>query len=62
MKKLKERLTSYVVWLAILGYVSAVLIAFVPELNDKVQIISQALLGILVTLGILNNPTDKTQF
>lgn len=62
MKKLKERLTSYVVWLAILGYVSAVLIAFVPELNDKVQIIAQALLGILVTLGILNNPTDKTQF
>ena len=62
MKKLKERLTSYVVWLAILGYVSAVLIAFVPELNDKVQIIAQALLGILVTLGILNNPTDKAQF
>lgn len=62
MKKLKERLSSYVVWLAILGYVSAVLIAFVPELNDKVQIIAQALLGILVTLGILNNPTDKTQF
>lgn len=64
---IKERLRSWAVWLAVLGAVGVILNAF--GVFEKIGIDSMtfdvlvnAVGTILISFGILNNPTDKTGF
>lgn len=57
--ELKKRLTSVVTWVAIIGYVGTILVSYSPELNEHFQLIATGVLGILVALGVINNPTDR---
>ena len=64
---IKERLKSWAVWLAVLGAVGVILNAF--GVFEKIgidcmtfDVIVNALGTILISFGILNNPTDKSRF
>jgi len=59
----QNRLTSTVVWAAVLGQVLLILGLFVaPEISDTVKIVGFAVIEILTLFGVLNNPTSKTNF
>lgn len=65
--KLKERLKSWPVWLAVLGAVG--IIGNSLGLFEKIgidfsewDIIVNAIGGVLVAFGVLNNPTDREHF
>lgn len=59
---MKKRLTSKVVWLAVLAQVLIIVEVFIPQISQEVKIISTALIEIATLFGILNNPTDKENF
>ena len=64
---IKERLKSWAVWLSVLGALGVILNSFgvFEKLgldSTEFDIIVNALGSILVTFGILNNPTDKANF
>ena len=63
----KERLKSWAVWASVLGALGIILNSvgvFEAIGMDAAEfdIIINAVGAILVTFGILNNPTDKTHF
>lgn len=63
----KERLKSWAVWASVLGALGIILNSFgvFEKLgldSTEFDIIINALGSILVTFGILNNPTDKANF
>lgn len=64
---MKERLTSWVTWTSVLSLVGLILMYF--GVFDKLgmdlgkwETLVEAILGVLVAFGILNNPTDKKNF
>lgn len=59
---MKKRLTSKVVWLAVLAQVLIIVEVFIPQISQEVKIVSTALIEIATLFGILNNPTDKENF
>lgn len=60
--KIKERLKSKVVWLAILAQVVVVVAVFSPQIAEELKAISIPIIEIVTLIGILNNPTDKEGF
>lgn len=55
-----ERLKSPVVISNIVGAVAMVLINLgIIETGDTIQSVANAAIGILIAVGVLNNPTDK---
>lgn len=60
--KIKERLKSKVVWLAILAQVVVVVAVFSPQIAEELKTISIPIIEIVTLIGILNNPTDKEGF
>ena len=55
-----ERLKSPVVISNIVGAVVMVLINLgIIETGDTIQSVANAAIGILIAIGVLNNPTDK---
>lgn len=60
MKGIIERLKSPVVISNIVGAVAMVLINLgIIETGDTIQSVANAAIGILIAIGVLNNPTDK---
>lgn len=60
MKNIIERLKSPVVISNIVGAVVMVLINLgIIETGDTIQSVANAAIGILIAVGVLNNPTDK---
>lgn len=60
MKGIIERLKSPVVISNIVGAVVMVLINLgIIDTGDTIQSIANAAIGILIAVGVLNNPTDK---
>lgn len=60
MKGIIERLKSPVVISNIVGAVVMILINLgIIETGDTIQTVANAAIGILIAVGILNNPTDK---
>lgn len=58
-----SRFKNYGLWVAILSLIPMILSAFgVKVVADEYQPIVNTILGILVTLGILNNPTTATKW
>lgn len=60
--KIKERLKSKVVWLAILAQVVVMVAVFSPQIAEELKAISIPIIEIVTLIGILNNPTDKEGF
>jgi uncharacterized membrane protein len=59
----QNRLTSPVVWAAVLAQVLLVLTLFVtPQVSDTVKIVGFAAIEILTLFGVLNDPTNKAGF
>jgi len=58
----KERLTSKVVWLAVLSQILLIVVLFKPEIADYIKIIATSIIEILTLFGVLNNPSDKENF
>ena len=57
-----KRLKNYGLWVSVLALVPMVLEGFGVEiLPDNYQMIATSVLGILVTAGILNNPTTANK-
>lgn len=60
--KIKERLKSKVVWLAILSQVVVIIAVFSPQIAAELKAISIPIIEIVTLIGILNNPADKEGF
>lgn len=65
--EMKKRLTSWATWTSVLSLVG--LILSMLGVFDKIgidigrwDILVDAVLGVLVAFGILNNPTDRKNF
>lgn len=64
---IKERLKSWAVWVSVLGAVGVILnsVGVFEKLgidSATFDVIVNAVGTILITFGILNNPTDKSSF
>lgn len=59
---MQNRFKSSVVWLAVLSQVLLIIGLFLPNVADEVKIVGTAMIEILTLFGILNNPTDKSNF
>ncbi len=64
---IKERLKSWAVWVSVLGAVGVILNSLgvfekIGITSATFDIIVNAVGTILITFGILNNPTDKNSF
>jgi hypothetical protein len=62
MKQVLSRLKSPVVIIQILGTIVGVLIFFVPNQTQAIQIVDSAIIAIINLLSGLNNPADAQNF
>ena len=58
----QKRLTSKVVWLAVLAQALLIVGLYLPDISDQVKIVGTAVIEILTLFGVLNNPTDQENF
>lgn len=61
-EKIKERLKSKIVWLAILAQVVLIVTLFNPSVANEIKIVSTSLIEMATLIGVLNNPSDKEEF
>lgn len=59
---MQNRFKSAVVWLAVLSQILLVVGLYLPNIAEEIKIIGTAAIEILTLFGILNNPTDKSNF
>lgn len=59
---MQNRFKSSVVWAAVLAQILLVVGLFLPNIADEIKIVGTAAIEILTLFGILNNPTDKSNF
>lgn len=62
MKEILERLKSPVVIIQIITTIVGVIIFFLPNQEQNIQIISGAIVTIINLFAGLNNPVDKNNF
>lgn len=58
----QNRFKSSVVWAAVLGQILLVVGLYLPDVADEIKIVGTVAIEILTLFGILNNPTDKSNF
>jgi uncharacterized membrane protein len=58
----QNRFKSKVVWASVLAQVLVIVGLFLPQLSDTIKVIGTSILEIVTVLGILNNPSDATNF
>ena len=61
----QNRFKSVVTWTAIVSFVLSMLVTtgvILPDASEAIAGAVSGVLNMLVVFGILNNPTDKTQF
>lgn len=61
-ERIKSKLSSPVVWLAVVAQVAGIIAMFNPELSDTLKAIAVSLVSICTLFGILNNPDNKEGF
>lgn len=59
---MQNRFKSSVVWVAVLSQILLVVGLYLPNIADEIKIIGTAVIETLTLFGILNNPTDKSNF
>lgn len=59
---MKERLTSKVVWLAVLSQILLIVVLYKPEIAEQIKVVATAIIEIATLFGVLNNPSDKENF
>lgn len=59
---MKERLTSKVVWLAVLSQILLIVVLYKPEIAEHIKVVATAIIEIATLFGVLNNPSDKENF
>ncbi|MEG1053033.1 MAG: hypothetical protein RSF79_13430 [Janthinobacterium sp.] len=62
---MQNRIQSKVVWAAVIAQVLAILVTLGVidlGLSDTINAVVVSALELLVAFGVLNNPTDKTNF
>jgi hypothetical protein len=62
MQNILERLKSPVVQIQLISIVVGVVIFFIPNIEQAVQVVSGALIAIINVIAGLNNPTDKVNW
>lgn len=60
--RIKEKITSPVVWLAVIAQVAGLIALFNPEITDTFKAIAISIVEICTLFGILNNPNNKEGF
>lgn len=58
----QSRWRSKYVWAAVFAQALIIVGLFLPQISDTIKIIGTAVLESLTVLGILNNPTDSTNW
>lgn len=61
-ERIKAKLTSPVVWIAVVAQVAGIIAIFNPEITDTFKTFALALVEICTLFGILNNPNNKEGF
>lgn len=59
---LQNRLKSKAVWVAVIAVISGLVTHYIPNFSTDYQLLTDSIVTLLVLFGILNNPTDHTQF
>ena len=62
MKEILNRLKSPVVIIQIITTIVGVIVFFLPNQEQNIQIVSGAIVAIVNLFAGVNNPTDKTSF
>ncbi len=62
MQEKSNRLKSPVVWASVVAQIVLIVALYKPEISENIKIIATALIEILTTFGILNNPSDSKNF
>ena len=60
--KIKKRLQSKIVWVAVLAQIVLIAMLVNPHVADLIKIVGGAVIEIATLFGILNNPDDPTSF
>lgn len=60
--RIKEKISSPVVWLAVVAQVAGIIAMFRPDISDDVKAIAISIVEICTLFGVLNNPNDKEGF
>lgn len=60
--RIKVKITSPVVWLAVIAQVAGIIAMFRPDLSDGIKAVAISLVEICTLFGVLNNPNDKEGF
>ena len=61
-ERIKQKLTSPVVWVAVIAQIAGVIALFRPDISDTFKAVALGLTECLTLFGILNNPNDKGAF
>lgn len=59
---IKKRITSKVVWAAVIAQVVLIVTCFNQDLATEIKAVAVPILEILALFGFLNNPADKDNF
>jgi nicotinamide riboside transporter PnuC len=62
MQTILARLKSPVIWIQIIGTIVGVIIFFLPNQAQAIQVVDGAIVAIINLLSGLNNPTNSTGF
>lgn len=62
MNEIKKRLKSPVVWLAVVAQVALIISIFNPEVSETTKQIAIPIIEMLTLFGVLNNPTERSEF
>lgn len=60
--RIKEKLTSPVVWVTALGVILPLIALYNVEMSETVEKFAMAIITLASLFGILNNPNDKEGF
>lgn len=58
----QNRLKSKVVWTAIIAQIVLIVGLYLPDIAPQIKVIGGAVIEILTLFGVLNNPTNKSNF
>lgn len=61
-QKIKERLKSPVVWVAVFTQICMIVSLFNEELSQTIKVISTCIIEIFTLFAVLNNPSDRNNF
>lgn len=61
-ERIKAKLSSPVVWAAVVAQIAGILTIFVPQITDTFKVVALSIVEICTLFGILNNPNDKEGF